>query len=107
MSSIPESSDLFLQAYGICRDEALVMPDNDAAYLDYAASPLVPRPLLAENFQELSNTCIRNPHSTTGSDNYVLETRRLTLEHFGLSDNDYTVVFTSGATGQLYHIGCS
>ncbi|RYY88207.1 hypothetical protein EON63_02790 [archaeon] len=94
-----QSSDLFQQAYGISRDESLVMPCKGAAYLDYAASPLVPKPLLQDIFQELSTKCLRNPHSTTGSDDYVSETRRLTLEHFGLDENDYTVVFTSGATG--------
>eukprot|EP01031_Cornospumella_fuschlensis_P031177 gene31177-37681_t len=107
MSAEPETavSDLFQQAYGVCRDEALVLPGKDSVYLDNAACPLVALPLLQEIHKAMSTICLRNPHSVANTDDYVSETRKLTLDHFSLDENDYMVVFTSGATGSMKLIG--
>jgi molybdenum cofactor sulfurtransferase len=82
---------------------------DDIVYLDHAGATRASAKQLQEVFHELSSPpfCMpANPHSTssllaTPMERRIHETRRVILNHFCASGDDYTVIFTSGATAAI------
>jgi molybdenum cofactor sulfurtransferase len=67
-------------------------------YLDHAGAAL-PNPKLIE---DCANTLLfnsfGNPHSDPKTHDIIEKTRKNVLNFIGLNEDDYTLVFTSGAT---------
>ena len=76
-------------------------------YLDHAGATLPPRDLLDDVFADLTGQggCIGNPHSSAESISRLEEARALVLYHFGISGEQWDVVFTSGGTSSLKLVG--
>nr|XP_031838344.1 molybdenum cofactor sulfurase isoform X2 [Nomia melanderi] len=78
---------------------------NEECYLDHAGATLYSDSQIENITADLHNTLYANPHSVGTASNMtqdVIErTRYLILNHFHTSSDDYTVIFTSGATGSL------
>ncbi len=98
--------DLIKNSFGTPRNEEI--PLSNTIYLDHAGAPLPSKSLLSSVFEELMNLPFGNPHSG-GNDSAVSkiisEARRKTLSHFGAKEEDYEVIFTSGATAAIKLVG--
>ena len=74
-------------------------------YLDHAGATLYARSQLARCHARLQDNLFGNPHSqgpvAGATADSVEEARALVLEHFHASSEEWTVVFTSGATASL------
>lgn len=74
-------------------------------YLDHAGATLYARSQLARCHARLQDNLFGNPHSqgpvAGATADSVEEARALVLEHFHASPEEWTVVFTSGATASL------
>jgi molybdenum cofactor sulfurtransferase len=78
-------------------------------YLDHAGATL-PDPLqISEYSQYLSSALLGNPHSrgylSENLNNMIDMSRKLVLDHFGADPNEYSVIFTSGATAGIKLVG--
>jgi molybdenum cofactor sulfurtransferase len=83
-----------------------------AVHLDAAGAPLPSRDLLRAVCDEMMSVNFGNPHSMgSGSGDVSLcrteEARKRVLEHFGVSIDEYDVVFTSGTTASISIVGQS
>ena len=94
LSSMKKISDEFPQLY-----------DNEITYLDNAAAALYSKAQMDNVHQDLSSNLYCNPH-TTGNfgkvrdvNECVREMRHRILKFFNTNDEEYKVIFTSGATG--------
>eukprot|EP00727_Mastigamoeba_balamuthi_P011134 m51a1_g6643 putative molybdenum cofactor sulfurase (584) ;mRNA; f:112609-114495 len=78
---------------------------NGDVYLDNTGAVLYQEGQLANIFRDLTTTTYGNSHSknpsASASDQAIEDARRMILQHFGTSASEYTVIFTSGATGAL------
>ena len=74
-------------------------------YLDNAGAALYGREQLKAVFDDLSSNIYSNPHSCAKTKAEVDRARDTVLEHFGTSPEEYSVIFTSGATGAIRLIG--
>ena len=72
-------------------------------YLDNATSAQASLQSLYEYTNFISNNSFGNPHSDPKTQKIVDETRELILKFF--NTNEYTVVFTSGATDSINRLG--
>eukprot|EP00755_Sulcionema_specki_P001634 Sspe_Gene.117236::Locus_108039_Transcript_1_1_Confidence_1.000_Length_906::g.117236::m.117236/K15631/ABA3; molybdenum cofactor sulfurtransferase len=80
------------------------------AYLDYGGAGLYARSQVKEVFDGLCSSNFHgNPHSSNASGlrtrRTISEARDELLRHFNVTSEQYTVVFTSGATGALKLVG--
>lgn len=78
---------------------------KDHVYLDHAGAALHPDPLLASYLKDLNTHLYSNPHSGSPSSqstqDIVDKVRLSILEHFNTNIEEYSVVFTSGATAAM------
>uniref|UniRef100_A0A0G4HV75 Aminotransferase class V domain-containing protein n=1 Tax=Chromera velia CCMP2878 TaxID=1169474 RepID=A0A0G4HV75_9ALVE len=78
-------------------------------YLDYTGSGVYQTSQLMEVYSDLSQNAFGNAHSKNPSasrtDERTEEARRLVLEFFSAPEEEYEVVFTSGATQALKMVG--
>lgn len=74
-------------------------------YLDYTGAGVYQKRQLEEAFSDLSQHAYGNAHSENPSSmrtgRIVDEMRSRVLRHFNVTEAEYTVIFTSGATGAL------
>ncbi|XP_034537125.1 molybdenum cofactor sulfurase [Notolabrus celidotus] len=74
-------------------------------YLDHAAATLYPESLLRDYFQDISRNVYGNPHSHNPSSRLTHDTiervRYRVLQHFNVTPEEYSVIFTSGCTAAL------
>ncbi|KAK8803347.1 hypothetical protein WA158_001041 [Blastocystis sp. Blastoise] len=82
---------------------------NGAAYLDYTGSGVYRESAVKKCFDELENHLYGNAHSRNPSsmltENNVEAARDLILKYFRADPKEYSVIFTSGATGGLHLVG--
>jgi len=81
-------------------------------YLDAAGAAVPDKELMRRICEEMIDSTFGNPHSAgnAGSDAAVLRTteaRNLVRNHFKVSEDEYDVVFTSGATASINLVGQS
>eukprot|EP01041_Mallomonas_annulata_P006196 gene6196-12554_t len=74
-------------------------------YLDHAGTALPTETLLNEIYSELLASPISNPHSSIKCRRQIDAARNATLEFFNTNSNEYSVVFTAGATASIKTIG--
>ncbi|KAG2520450.1 hypothetical protein JM18_006800 [Phytophthora kernoviae] len=83
----------------------------NSVYLDHAGATMYSKTQLDATFRELNAELFTNPHSTIGGEhveatNTKIEyVKRQVLAFFSASEEEYTVVFTSGATAALKLVG--
>ncbi|RLN58585.1 hypothetical protein BBP00_00006928 [Phytophthora kernoviae] len=84
---------------------------ENSVYLDHAGATIYSKTQLDATFRELNAELFTNPHSTIGGEhaeatNTKIEyVKRQVLAFFSASEEEYTVVFTSGATAALKLVG--
>ena len=95
----------FLKSLKWISDEFPQVYDNKITYLDNAATALYSKTQIDIVHQDLSSNLYCNPH-TTGNfgkardvNECVREMRHRILRFFNTNDENYKVIFTSGATG--------
>jgi len=85
-------------------------PTSDGeVYLDHAGATLYSASQVAEFASELNRGAMGNPHSRSPSSvrstEAIAQARRAILSHFRASENEYVVIFTSGATAACKLVG--
>ncbi|CAJ1066614.1 molybdenum cofactor sulfurase [Xyrichtys novacula] len=74
-------------------------------YLDHAATTMYPESLIRDYFQDISRNVYGNPHSHNPSGRLTHDTvervRYRVLQHFNVTPEEYSVIFTSGCTAAL------
>uniref|UniRef100_UPI0037E87810 molybdenum cofactor sulfurase n=1 Tax=Semicossyphus pulcher TaxID=241346 RepID=UPI0037E87810 len=74
-------------------------------YLDHAATTLYPESLIRDYSQDISRNVYGNPHSHNPSSRLTHDTiervRYRLLQHFNVTPEEYSVIFTSGCTAAL------
>lgn len=84
---------------------------HGSVYLDHAGATMYSKTQLDAAFQELQSGLFTNPHSATGSTHMESTTakidnvRRQVLAFFSASEEEYALIFTSGATAALKLVG--
>ncbi|KAK8831718.1 hypothetical protein WA577_005033, partial [Blastocystis sp. JDR] len=82
---------------------------RDSVYVDYTGAGQYLDSQIAKAFEEIKKTPFGNTHSNSpaskNSEIEVDKARKLILEWFHTSSEEYDVVFTSGATASLHLIG--
>ncbi|KAL3664121.1 hypothetical protein V7S43_011005 [Phytophthora oleae] len=84
---------------------------HGSVYLDHAGATMYSKMQLDAAFQELQSGLFTNPHSATGSAHAESTTakidnvRRQMLAFFSASEEEYALIFTSGATAALKLVG--
>lgn len=73
----------------------------DTVYLDHAGATLYSEPQLAAVYALLGSTLIANPHTTKHTEDLIDQVRYRILTLVNASADEYSVVFTSGATAAL------
>lgn len=78
-------------------------------YLDYAGSALPIKDWVKESTDLIVSTRFSNPHSITqnlteSTHNWIKECRELLYKSIGASSQEYTLIFTSGATDSIHKI---
>lgn len=88
------------------------MRSTGCTYLDHAGATLAATSQLARAFEELSAGAFGNPHSQLGlvppehsTAGGIARVRRQALRFFRASEDEYELVFTSGATAALKLVG--
>ncbi|KAL4161092.1 hypothetical protein PRNP1_001648 [Phytophthora ramorum] len=82
-----------------------------SVYLDHAGATMYSKTQLDAAFQELNAGLFTNPHSAIGNAHVdstsakIEGVRRQLLKFFSASEDEYTLVFTSGATAALKLVG--
>ncbi|KAJ0257164.1 Molybdenum cofactor sulfurase [Hirschfeldia incana] len=83
--------------------------DQGVVYLDHAGSTLYSELQMENVFKELTSNVYGNPHSqsdiSSATSEIIADARRQVLEYFNASPEDYSCVFTSGATAALKIVG--
>lgn len=74
---------------------------TDTAYLDHAGATLYSESQLAAVYALLGSTLIGNPHTTKRTEDLIDQARFRILRTFNVNADEYSVVFTSGATAAL------
>ncbi len=76
-----------------------------AVYLDTAGAALYSRAQLAAHMRDLEENLFGNPHSHNPSSQLstdrIAAVRQRVLRHFGVTESEYEVVFTRGATDAI------
>ncbi|CEM18312.1 unnamed protein product [Vitrella brassicaformis CCMP3155] len=74
---------------------------QDTVYLDHAGAALYPESLVRNHCQHLLSGLHLNPHSSHAAEQAIDTARRQLLTFFGAASDEYSLVFTSGATESL------
>ncbi|KAF7994271.1 hypothetical protein HCN44_003361 [Aphidius gifuensis] len=78
---------------------------NHKCYLDHAGTTLYSNSQIKKNCEKLMNSVFPNPHTATGAGNETLDiierTRHRILDFFKATSDEYSLIFTSGATSSL------
>ncbi|KAI4457555.1 molybdopterin cofactor sulfurase mosc [Holotrichia oblita] len=78
---------------------------KDICYLEHAGATLYSEKQMSEIFRDLSSNIYANPHakSTTSklTEDSIDQIRFQILNHFNTNSDEYSVIFTNGATGAL------
>lgn len=74
---------------------------TDTVYLDHAGTALYSEVQLANVYRLLGGTLLSNPHTSKNTDDLLDQVRFRVLRWLNASADDYSVVFTSGATAAL------
>ncbi|ODM94646.1 Molybdenum cofactor sulfurase [Orchesella cincta] len=105
----PESTGLFYMEI-LNQDELKKLKAEfsrlkNSCYLDHAGASLYAESQIASHFSELQTNIYSNPHSRNPSSTITTDAidfvRHKILAHFGTTADEYTVIFTSGATSAL------
>ncbi|MFF7188414.1 aminotransferase class V-fold PLP-dependent enzyme [Streptomyces sp. NPDC008222] len=90
-------------------DEFGYLDAGGHVYLDHTGAGLPPRSLVTGSAQRITGGLFGNPHSESpasrSSGRLLAEARQAVLRHFRADPAEYTVVFTSNATGALRLVG--
>ncbi|KAG7288428.1 hypothetical protein NEMBOFW57_004779 [Staphylotrichum longicolle] len=85
------------------------LDSQDHVYLDYTGSGLAAAAQVRHHQQRLAQAVYGNPHSTNPTSAAATEaierTRARILSHLNASPDEYTVIFTSNATGAARLVG--
>ena len=85
------------------------LDDQQQVYLDYTGGGLYAESQLTAHFEMLRAKVLGNPHSINPTSlamtDLVEETRAYVLKYFNAAPGEYTVVFTSNASGALKLVG--
>lgn len=73
----------------------------DTVYLDHAGATLYSERQLSDTFALLSKNLYTNPHTSKATEDLIDQVRFRILSAFNTTSDDYSVVFTSGATASL------
>ncbi len=86
----------------------LFQDNNPVTYLDNAGAALYTRSQIEAAASDLKNNLVCNPHTNYGAitgvpdvNGLIKEARQQVLRFFHVTSNDYSVIFTSGATEAL------
>ncbi|CAH8381281.1 unnamed protein product [Eruca vesicaria subsp. sativa] len=83
--------------------------DQGVVYLDHAGSTLYSELQMENIFKDFTSSVYGNPHSqsdiSSATSEIIADARRQVLEYFNASPEDYSCVFTSGATAALKLVG--
>ncbi|CAN7098649.1 unnamed protein product [Brassica rapa subsp. narinosa] len=83
--------------------------DQGVVYLDHAGSTLYSELQMENIFKDFTSSVYGNPHSqsdiSSATSEIIADARRQVLEYFNASPEDYSCVFTSGATAALKIVG--
>lgn len=78
---------------------------KDNYYLEHVGATLYSDRQIQEVFEELKGNLFGNPHafntSSTFTEDIIDQVRSQILQHFKTTQDEYTIIFTSGATGAL------
>lgn len=74
---------------------------GNTIFLDHAGTTLYSERQLQDVYADLSQHVLSNPHSNDGMAARTQEARRATLQLLHATEDEYEVIFTSGATGML------
>lgn len=78
---------------------------KDFHYLDNAGTALYAENQIKEITNLLTTNLFCNPHSSRPTENIVDQVRFRILQHFNADPDEYSVIFTSGATAALKIVG--
>ncbi|XP_010459195.1 PREDICTED: molybdenum cofactor sulfurase isoform X3 [Camelina sativa] len=85
------------------------LEDQGFVYLDHAGSTLYSELQMADIFKDLTSNVFGNPHSqsdiSSATSDLIADARHQVLEYFNASPEDYSCIFTSGATAALKLVG--
>uniref|UniRef100_A0A1J3IJS7 Molybdenum cofactor sulfurase n=1 Tax=Noccaea caerulescens TaxID=107243 RepID=A0A1J3IJS7_NOCCA len=83
--------------------------DQGVVYLDHAGSTLYSELQMEDIFKDLTSNVYGNPHSqsdiSSATSDIIADARHQVLEYFNASPEDYSCIFTSGATAALKLVG--
>eukprot|EP00917_Polyrhabdina_sp_WS-2016_P024928 GHVP01053768.1.p1 GENE.GHVP01053768.1~~GHVP01053768.1.p1 ORF type:complete len:515 (-),score=93.47 GHVP01053768.1:70-1593(-) len=117
LENYDERRKLFLETFGkdryIEEVEAIAAKEltrfEGQTYLDYTGSSVYTTTQLENVFQDLKTNAFGNAHSRNPSaeltDTEMEHARNLIADFFDFTSDEYSVVFTSGATGSLKLVG--
>lgn len=74
---------------------------SDSVYLDHAGATLYSERQLSDTFALFSQNIYSNPHTSKATEDLIDQVRFRILSGFNTTFDDYSVVFTSGATAAL------
>ncbi|KAJ8966191.1 hypothetical protein NQ317_015411, partial [Molorchus minor] len=74
-------------------------------YLDHAGASLYSQSQIQKIFMDISNNLYMNPHASKTTEDAIDIIRYQILDHFNTNNEEYCVIFTSGATAALKTIG--
>lgn len=77
------------------------MDFSDIHYLDHAGATQYSEKQMQQICANLSSSVYSNPHTSKTTDDLVDQVRYKVLNHFNTTTDEYSVVFTSGATAAL------
>ncbi|MEV5846077.1 aminotransferase class V-fold PLP-dependent enzyme [Streptomyces sp. NPDC051985] len=85
------------------------LDEGGHTYLDHTGAGLPPRSLVMGSARRITGGLFGNPHSESpasrASGLLLAEARQAVLRHFNADPGEYTVIFTSNATGALRLVG--
>ncbi|XP_024008774.1 molybdenum cofactor sulfurase isoform X2 [Eutrema salsugineum] len=91
------------------RDTEFKRLDEGVVYLDHAGSTLYSELQMEDIFKDFTSNVYGNPHSqsdiSSATSDLIADARRQVLEYFNASPEDYSCIFTSGATAALKLVG--
>lgn len=73
----------------------------DSVYLDHAGATLYSERQLSDTFALLAHNLYTNPHTSKATEDLIDQVRYRILSAFNTTFDEYSVVFTSGATASL------
>jgi molybdenum cofactor sulfurtransferase len=91
------------------RDTEFKRLDKGVVYLDHAGSTLYSELQMEYIFKDFTSNVFGNPHSqsdiSSATSDLIADARHQVLEYFNASPEDYSCLFTSGATAALKLVG--